>query len=342
MVMKIRSLLIPLLIVAAPPAAADVPRPTLSAVDAQSALSGYSAWLTKLDAVEHEALDGLRGMGPSWDRAMATHNGNRAAAIFRPEMARLKALLAATNARLQALDKPDFTMLKLSPDLEPAQLVQSYVSLNMQISAVVDSYGPMLVAVQHNDLQGVRRAATAALRGLGLTLDSQMLMAQAHQATVPQESSQYELTGLHVDFYRAAARIIKAPVVGGSRRDPELARQLSIIADDCEHIATSGAAKQAREIGHYRELRAQAAAAGEADRVALLDRVIAVSQADSAVFPLADRFAKLLRVHATTLKAQPVTVDLADAMMVSLRPYHEALSDISRAENAAMGSNPQP
>ena len=332
--MKIRYLLFPLAICFSTAASADLPPATRSAAEVNAGLERYNLWLAKLDSSEEDALKVLDNLDTEWARAIATRNPNRIAAMFRPQMVKFKAILAATNDRLRAIDTPEFPELRLGLDIEPASLVRTYIDLNTRFDGIVDSYGPVIAAIQRNDLAGVRRAGAAGPHGISLLLDGEARMAQAHMAGAAADSSLVELGNLQVDYFHAAARIIGSPAIGSGRLDPALAAQLGAIADDCDRVSTAGKAKADRQIEFYRNESTAAAMAGDRDRVIMFDHLVAIKQAELSAYPLARRMANLLRVHIGTLKARPLTAELAKAMMFSLLPYRDALIEINNAQSA--------
>ena len=333
--MRIWHLLVPLGLCCATAAMADVPTATRSAADVNAGLARYNAWLAKLDLTEADALKVPDEMDAQWSRAIATRNANRISAMFRPQMARFKAVLATTNDKLRATDTPDFPELPLSTDIEPTTLVRSYLDLNSKFAAIVDSYGPIIVAIQRNDPAGARRAFAITEHGIALLLDVRARMAQAHIASAPADSSLVELGGLQVDYFHAAARIIGSSAIGTGRLDAALAVHLGVIAEDCDRVATAGKAKADRQIEAFQNASTQAAMEGDRDRVVLFDHLVALKRAELPAYPLATRMANLLRVHIATLRSKPLTPELAKAMMYSLLPYRDALIEIRNARGNA-------
>ena len=144
--MRVKSCLAVLLLVAAVPAAAQEAHapPPLTAASARTGIADYGRWLTTVMALEKPALDAVAQIGPSWQRAIQAKDPKQVSANFRPEMARIKRVIATTNQALRAADVPDFSQLKLAEDLQAAQIIRSCTDLNDRIGALIDGYGPLM------------------------------------------------------------------------------------------------------------------------------------------------------------------------------------------------------
>ena len=331
------------LFVAAPAMAdkVDVPPPSRAGLVRQ-ALSEYGQWLARLTAIEQPVLDALPQLGPKWQRAVDGHNAKQISAIFRPEMARIKQMIAEANQGLAAADTPDFASLSLPADIRSAALVRSFIDLNGRMGMLVDSYGPLMDAAARNDRGAVITAVHSMMNSAGLLLETQVVLVKARQVSIPPDNSAYEVTALQLVYYQSGARMLKGLTLRPAvRPDTVLARDLDALAAEAEAIATRGPEKLEREVARYRRQGDEARAGGESDRAALNDQLAALTIADRPAFALAKQLATLLRKQAALLRTQPSTLERMSQALRTLVPIREGLLQVARDENAAAAGVPR-
>jgi len=316
---------------AAPPRS----RPVASARVAQD-LRAYGEWLARLDAIERPLQAGLAGLGARWAEAGRLPDPRAAAALFRPVVARMAALVEETNARLRALSVPDLSSLRLIEGLRPAEVVGQMIRINSGIRDVVDAYNLLMDSLASADPRAADAAGQRMMEGIGLVFDGQIVFTRASLAATPRAEARWEMINVQLLYLRAVARAHASwPHARARTPDPGLAPDLLAIAAELETTASEGTAKLDGLIARTEAAGAEAGRARDRGRALALRRSAAMLRVDRRIFPLARRLAAILRDGAAALDGRPITpANFAD-LSRPLQQVHEAIEAILRDESAA-------
>jgi len=313
--------------------------PSLATVDAEQAAFGQ--WLARLTAVEQPVQNGLAELQRDVQSIMAASDIPRAVVAFRPTVARLLAAVDEVDARLAALDEPDFPALGIPSDLQPATLKRTMRQFNASVRAGFASYLPVLDAVARRDLAAARVASARSMTSMRQVLDFQLLLARAMQAPFPRERSVWNMIEVQVIYARAAVRLGGAwPAPGTAPMGTMLAGDLRALADDVEHTVGEGSPKIEAELAEVNAILADAEHRGDSHVAAIARRQLAMLSRGQAFFPLGSDLAALLRRMAAELGSRPLTDQRMIEAFVQLYPIRDRIIAIAGgiAANLAGGS----
>ena len=321
----------------AAPAAAQTNEltPTVEALSAD--MAAYGEWLTRANEVQAPLMAALQQIDGRWSAAMAAGSPQAAAAAFRPFIAETVGIIARVNTQLEALPAPEFPRLDVADDLRPGAIVRDMRRLNDQIRAFVESYDPLLIAMERDDPAAVRQAGGQMVGALRLIFDSQILMTRGALAATPRDESTWEMQNVQLLYYSAGARILESwPEDHIAGTDRALAGDLRDLASRLDANAEVGSSKIEAELAETRQLLADAESDGDSASAAIFRTTIGVFEIDRQIFPVARELANILRTHASRLEDGRMTIARIGAVFGDLQRIRRRIDEISIEEAAAL------
>jgi hypothetical protein len=315
------------------------PEPDPATVQAAAEFEAYSAWLLAVDRSQAPANQAVQALQGAWQEAVATADPVRAAATFRPAVARAIEALDAAHADLAATETPDFPLLELPEDVRTAAMLAVLRQSNRELKTGIESFYPMVDALQRRDEGGFDTALGHLMAAFRIVMESQATMLRASLAVTPREESSWELVNVQLLTATAAARLLSAwPAIQARRPDPSFAPDLLAMAEQLERDAAEGARKLEAELI---DVSAELAAA-EADRdtavASLLRRGIAGLVAARQGFAPARTLAAALRERAPQLRGQ-IDVQAVAALSSAIRATRLDFERIATDEVEAVAGN---
>ena len=341
--MRLPSLIVAGLLVFASPSGAAPTRPDSqpAAPDAFAGeldrqLAGYGEWLVRLQEVQQPLQQMLVQFGPRWQAALQQGGAAASAAALRPFISEAVAVADATDAALARLTTPEFPALQLDDTLRPAKLVDEMRRYTGQVRTVVGSFTPLLEAIGRGDPRAAERALDQLMANVRLLLQSQILMARASLASVPQEEASHSIVEVQLLYFQAAERIISSwPGLEG-RRDASLRGDLLRLADRLERTVATGLTRVDEETAQLRSALAAAEEEGDENFASLSRRTLAALDADRDVFPVGRELAAILRSHAPRFAGGTIPVTALSALFREIQPLRLRFDAIMAQEAAAL------
>lgn len=290
---------------------------------------GYGAWLIRLNAIEAPLLAELQRAGPEWSSA-AQGWTERHRAGLRAYVARVVALVAETNGRLAALERPNFPGLDLGEELSTSALVETMIRNNRELQAVVEGMISLHMAGERNDRQAIMRASDPIMSGLRGVLRSQILLIRATQASTPPDHPYWHSAGFHLVFLRSSDRIVSAvPSLISGARDRTISADLRALATELEANARAGNEKADAMLALLREAEPNALGV-DARALQQQIRLISITRAN---FPLSLEFAEHLRLTAAALNNGLISNADVGGLMGRYPDFRRRMDAITNAEN---------
>lgn len=301
----------------------------------QAEMTGYGAWLQRLDVANAEATAELQNIQAEW-RSAARAPAAEATARFRPVVARAKAKVEEARQRVRALDKPNFPTLELAADATPTALVAQVLGLYDRIDALLDSFGPMLAAMARHDVEATLTAAEQMLGAAQLLLDTQAILTNASLATTEREMGAYQVILIQARIYQSASRAMgAAKLVMRGKQDPGLAKDLERLAGEIDAASVEGRRLMTATLTEWDTL----AKAGDNDATQLLRRTSAVLRVDLQLFDATPAYSAALRAAAAKARAGQLGASDITGVSNAFGRIRALINDISAQENAAMAGS---
>lgn len=326
----------------APAWAAPAAEPDQAQVEQMNAdMTAFGRWLGELTLIELQVQRELEGLGPAWGRFMT---GNRspgtAANDFRPVMAHMLATLDATDARLAAMEVPDFPSLDLAEDIRPRRVRDDTLRLNRDIRAVVRAFAPLVEAIAGGDMRVIEQVVGRLMGSVQLLLELQVVISRASLAATPRDDPSWHAVHFQLLYLQSAARLFKAVRPFEPRVvDRTLADDLLVLGGRLETTARDGLRKNQEEVRLMTDELASAEASGDTGSSMLLRRGIAVFNIDRELFELAGQLAALLQAEAPPLRGRPLTQQNFDRIFSRFREIRTRMEDILQREHSALAGN---
>lgn len=290
----------------------------------------FGAWLMRFNAIEAPLLAEFQRLGPEWTAATSGWTEQHRAGL-RAYAARVAAIVSETNARLAALDRPDFPNLEAGAELSTSALIETMIRNNRELQAVVEGMIPLHIAAGRNDRQAALRAAEQLVSGIRGVIRSQILLARASQATTPVEHPYWHSIQFHLVFLRVGDRLMSAaPNAITGTRDMALSANLAAMATELESNARAGNEKADTMLASLTELLSGA----QGVEAQGLRRQIDLIRTTRANFPLSLEFAELLRRTAASLRDG--RVENARTTSEQYPAFRQRMDAITNAENAVL------
>jgi hypothetical protein len=282
-------------------------------------LEGYATWLAELNRRQAPANHAIQSLHGAWQEAFASRDMPRAAAEFRGALARTIEALDAAHADLATIETPDFPRLALGDDLRPAALLTLFRRSNREIRTGIESFHPVLDAVQRNDSAAAQRAVGHLMSAMRLVVRSQATIMRATLAGTPREESSWEIVNLDLLVFNAAERLLAAwPAIESRRPDPGFAPDLLALADRIDANAREGSIKLEAELVSLSAELGEAEAARDTAAVSILRRMIAGLTVSRQVFAPARALAAAFREQAPRLRG-PIDFEAVGRISSALR-----------------------
>jgi hypothetical protein len=300
---------------AAAPQAAPAPSSDAQVIGAikqlDAASQGVEAVQAELGPLMQKAIANVRASG----------DANALAREIRPTLARYRAALQATSARIGAVQPVTF----------PAGLPYDFARLQSEGRAQVDglrelveALDAMIVAVAAKD-KAAMEAPFATIARSGVTLiQGQAVILRRRQLAVPTDESTHQSLGITANFYEVMVPIMAAIVNAKPTGEPAAAR-FARLAADTRALNVAGRANVVRELAEVDEAPA-------AERAALRT----VFALENETFALGDRLAAKLDEFA----AKPLTQQSARAAQPEMAAIENEFSAISRRQVQAVPGAP--
>lgn len=301
----------------------------------QTEMAGYGAWLQRLDAANAEATAELQNIQGEW-RAAARMPAAEAIAQFRPVVAQAKAKIAEARLRVRALDTPAFPALELDADATPPALIAQVLRLYDRIDMLLDSFGPMLIAMAKNDVKAAMSAVEQMIDAAQLLLDTQAVLTNASLATTDREMGAYQVILIQVRIYQAASRAMgAAKLMMRGRQDPALAADLIHFADEIDAASVEGRRVMTAKLAQWDAVTKT----GDSDAVKVLRRTSAVLRVDLQLFDATPAFSAVLRATAAKASGSNLVPSDITAISNAFTQIRNLINTISTQENAAMAGS---
>ncbi len=311
------------------------PEPEADLKAIQGEMEAYGAWLVRLDAANQEATAELQSIQTEW-RAASQAGAAQASASFTPVIARAKAKVAEARKRVQALDTPAFPALELDAQSATPALVAQVLKLYDRIDMLLDSFPPMLRAMERRDMQATLTAAAQMLDAGQLLLDTQALLLNAGLATADRELGAYQVGLVQVRVFQSASRMMSAAkLVMHGKQDPGLAQDLERFAGDIDAAGKEGKAVMTGKIEKWEALTKT----GDSDALRVLRRSTAVLRVDLKLYDALPGYTATLRATAAKARAGRLVIGDIGTVVDAFSRIRDLINLISTQENAAMAGS---
>ena len=334
--MKFRFLLIAALCACATPATAQqlgaVPAiVTDGAATVRDQQKGFGLWLLRMQRAFAIGQAAMESVGPSLQQMVAARGTPAAIAKARASIASARQALTESTAMLTALDVPDFPLLRLGREIQPAALRQSALGINANRLEMLAAASQVVTAIEKKDLAGMKAASTRMLAAGNRQIDMLILIAEARGAAVTEEAVDKTFFKLLEIDYRSQQRLVSLVTVAGVRNDPALPGDLDALADQIDTIVARSETLNEAEI---KGLMAQIDG-GAGDRAAL-ERAWQVRVIARELFAQGRELATQLRAAATSARRTPMTIEALSQISAKLRAFEHVLVDIQNRITALL------
>jgi len=315
--------------VCAAPSAAQ-PIAPMSAYEVDQA--GYGRWIAQLSEIERPVHDALGSMQGYAQTLLESRDLSRTATDYRAEIRRHIATVDAVDARLAALETPEFPALQLPAEFSTAAVKRKVLEMNRHVRASLSSFIPLFDAIARRDLAAAQAANARSMEAVRLMMESQLLLVRASQAPLRRTQGAWHIVNIQVIYYRLVVRLIQDwPQAGRTlRQTAPLAREMNGLAAELDATASEGEARLEAELRLVRSMHAQAERRGDAARATVFRRSLAVMSEGRTCFPLAREFAALLRREAAALARGTLTPEAFVAMFQRFYAIRNRLGEIDR------------
>lgn len=303
------------------------------------ALRAYGQWVVRLSELQAPLQAGLSGLSGEWETVRRSGRPE-ALAAFRASVSAVLSQLDSVHQELSALPAPDVSLIAFPAPLRPEALVQEMLRVNRELRAAMAGFIPAVDAIARNDAAGADAAVRRTLEGLGLVLESNVVVSRAMLSILPRDGAEWEVGNIEHLFYRGASRAFRAwPHLLGGTSDPTLASELLQIADELDRAADSGELKNERDLAEL-DAGLDAAAADVDPAVGALQRQAAGAfEATRQIFTLARRLASQIRSGARSLEGERLDLQPFAALFVHFREFRRDYDAAVRAMGAAMAAH---
>ncbi|HEY0013187.1 MAG TPA: hypothetical protein VGB79_10090 [Allosphingosinicella sp.] len=308
-------------------------------IRAAAEFEAYSAWLLALDRSQASANEAVQSLQGAWQAAIATADSRRAAATFRPAVARAIEALDAAHADLAAVETPDFPLLDLPEDLRTAPLLAVFRQSNRDLRTGIEGFYPMVDALQRRDQSGFDAAVDRLMGAFRIVMLSQATMLRASLAATPRDESSWEVVNIQLLAANASVRLMTAwPAIQSRRPDPSFAPDMLAIAEQLDGHAAEGARKLETELIAISADLADAEAARDSASTFLLRRGVAALVATRQIFPPARTLAATLRERAPQLRGA-IDLQAVAALSSAIRAARLEFERVATEEVEAVAGN---
>ncbi|MDQ4086605.1 MAG: hypothetical protein M3177_01105 [Pseudomonadota bacterium] len=302
------------------------------------ALRGYGEWVVRVSQIHAPLQATLNGLSGEWETVRSSRRPE-ALAEFRASVARAVSQLDAVHAELSALPNPDVSVIAFPSGLRPEAMGAEMLRLNRQLRAAVESFLPAIDAVGRGDAAAADAAVRRMMEGLGLVLESNVVVSRAMLSIVPRAGAEWEIANIEHLFFRAAARTFRSwPHLLAGTSDASLVPELLQIADELETNAAAGDRKNEDDLaGLSIEL---SVAPGEVDPnvVAVQRQARGAMEAARGIFAVARRLARQIREGARRLNGDAGGFEAFANLFTHFREFRRDYDAAVLAMGAAMAA----
>ena len=299
-------------------------------------MTGFGAWMTRLQEIVRPLQVELAGLRGAWQEA--TRGGARdGVAGFRDYVRRVEAAIDGADAGLRALDTPAFAALDLAEDLRPASVVRDMLRVNQETRVLVRNFLPLLDSISGNDPRAMQAATGELMRSVGVVLDSQIVFARAAIVSTEREEAAWEAGHIQLLFFRAMQRALNAwPNAMRGTADESLDDDFEQMARELDGHAQTGSAKNQAAIARLGGEARGLAEEGDEPRAQIIRRVAAIYAVSENYFGLGRDIATALRESAQIARRRPFTIDALGEVMTAISRWRPRFDEIAQQESAIM------